>query len=101
MRISHLYLRNRRENLAANERLNHASNLADAVDVSRVYAALAALHRRARRNDLASALEARRLELWRHWDARLPHNNFVRRQLNAANGPSVRFEALKFRSRVR
>jgi hypothetical protein len=62
------------------------SSLADAVDVSRLYAALAVLHRRVRRNDLASALEARRLELWRRWDARLPQNSFVRRQLDAANG---------------
>jgi tRNA A-37 threonylcarbamoyl transferase component Bud32/tetratricopeptide (TPR) repeat protein len=62
------------------------TSLADAVDVSRLYEALAALHRRARRNDRASALEARRLELWRRWDSRLPQNSFVRRQLDAANG---------------
>jgi tetratricopeptide (TPR) repeat protein len=61
-----------------------ATSLLDAVDVSRVYAALAVLHRRAHQTGLASTLEARRLELWRQWDARLPHNNFVRRQLDAA-----------------
>jgi hypothetical protein len=33
-------------------------------------------------------LEARRLELWRHWDAKRPNNNFVRRQLEAANRPA-------------
>src|SRR5262249_35081446 len=63
------------------------TNLADAVDVSRVYAALAVLHRQARQTRDASDLEARRLGLWRRWDARLPHNDFVRHQLNAANGP--------------
>lgn len=63
------------------------TSLAGAVDLSRVYAALAGLYRRTGRNDLASALEARRLELWRGWDARLPDSNFVRRQLNAASGP--------------
>jgi serine/threonine protein kinase len=60
-------------------------SLEDAVNVSRVNDALASLHRRASHTDLASALEARRLELWRCWDAKLPHNSFVRRQLNAAN----------------
>jgi tetratricopeptide (TPR) repeat protein len=64
------------------------STLADAVDVSRLYSALAALHRRAGEASPASALEARRLQLWRGWDTRLPRNNFVRRQLNEANGPS-------------
>jgi serine/threonine protein kinase len=71
--------------LAWQPKLN--TDLEDAVDVSRVYAALAALHRRAGQTGLASALEARRLELWRRWDARVPNNSFVRRQLNAANGP--------------
>jgi tetratricopeptide (TPR) repeat protein len=61
------------------------SSLADAVEVSRVYAALAALHRRAGQTEPESALEARRLELWQHWDAKLPNNSFVRRQLDAAN----------------
>ena len=60
------------------------TNLADAVELSRVYAEFAALQRRAHRADLASALESRRLELWQHWDARLPHNDFIRRQLEAA-----------------
>jgi hypothetical protein len=29
-------------------------------------------------------MDARRLQLWRHWDARLPHNGFIDRQLQAA-----------------
>ena len=63
------------------------TSLTDAVHLSRVYKSLAALQRRARQTGSASALEARRLELWRGWDSRLPQNSFVRRQLNAAKGP--------------
>jgi tetratricopeptide (TPR) repeat protein len=55
--------------------------LTDAVHLSRIYAAKAMLHRRAGQADLASALEARRNELWRHWDRQLPNNPFVLRQL--------------------
>jgi hypothetical protein len=58
-----------------------------AVDLTRVYVAFARLYRGARRIDLASALDARRLELWRQWQVRLPHSSFVRQQLNAANEP--------------
>jgi tetratricopeptide (TPR) repeat protein len=61
--------------------------LADALRMSRLYAALAALHRRVHQTDLASALETQRLDLWRHWDERLPHNSFIRHQLDTANGP--------------
>jgi tRNA A-37 threonylcarbamoyl transferase component Bud32/tetratricopeptide (TPR) repeat protein len=60
------------------------TSLADAVDVSRVYAALAVLRRRAQQTGLESAPELRRLELWQHWDHRLPNNAFVRRQLELA-----------------
>jgi hypothetical protein len=60
--------------------------LADAVDASRLYAALEALYDRTGQRDLRSAFEARRLTLWRHWDSRLPNNNFVRRQLKLASG---------------
>jgi serine/threonine protein kinase len=58
-------------------------NLTDALRLSRIYMAMAALHRRARQDDLASALEMRRLELWRKWNQKLPQNAFVRRQLEA------------------
>jgi tetratricopeptide (TPR) repeat protein len=62
-------------------------NLADAVDVSRLYTRLEALCRRARESEQAAALRERRWQLWLHWDVKLPHNAFVRRQLNTANGP--------------
>jgi len=57
--------------------------LQDAVHLSRIYAAKAVLHRRAGQDELASALEAHRLELWRHWERELPKNSFVLRQLAA------------------
>ena len=67
-------------------RLKPDSVLADALGLSRVYTAMARLERRAGRADLASALESRRLDLWRNWKARLPNNHFVCRQLRAAGG---------------
>ena len=60
------------------------TSLTDAIQLSRVYAAMGELNRRIGREESASALEARRLELWRRWDARLSNNAFVHRQLDAA-----------------
>jgi tetratricopeptide (TPR) repeat protein len=57
--------------------------LADAFHLSNIYAATAVLHRRTGQADLASALEARRLELWRLWERKLPNNPFVLRQIAA------------------
>lgn len=65
-------------------RPNPEGVLQDAVQLSRIYAAKAAAHRRAGQVDLASALESRRLELWNHWARRLPGNPFVLRQLAAS-----------------
>jgi len=63
------------------------TNLADAADLSRLYTSLAPLQRRAGKTDLASALDARRLQLWEYWDRKLLNNPFVRRQLTAARTP--------------
>jgi tRNA A-37 threonylcarbamoyl transferase component Bud32/tetratricopeptide (TPR) repeat protein len=60
--------------------------LVDAVEMSRVYAALAEFHHKAGQGELESGFVARRIALWRHWDTQLPHNSFVRRQLSAAGG---------------
>jgi hypothetical protein len=60
------------------------TSLEDAVELSNIYRQTAALYRRGHRPGPASALDARRLELWRHWDAKLPHHAFVRRELEAA-----------------
>jgi site-specific recombinase XerC len=62
-------------------------NLEDALDVSHVYATLASLLQRAHQSELASAVAAQRLQLWRNWNAQLPQNSFVGRQLNSAIGP--------------
>ena len=60
------------------------NDLRDAPKLSRIYTALALLYRRT--GDAASArvLTARRVELWRSWQQKLPQNPFVRRQLEAA-----------------
>ena len=60
--------------------------LADAIRLGHVYAAMARLERRSARFGLASALDSSREEIWRRWDAKLPNNGFVRRQLTAATG---------------
>jgi hypothetical protein len=39
------------------------------------------LYRRNHEPDRAQAISALRLELWRNWDRRLPHNRFILRQL--------------------
>ena len=59
------------------------TSLHDALDLSQIWTSMAVLDRRTGHTDHASALEARRLELWRHWDQRLPNNPFVLRQLAA------------------
>ncbi len=58
------------------------TRLTDAVQLSNLYAAAAGVYRRAGRDDLVSALESRRLDLWRSWDRKLPQNPFVLRQLD-------------------
>ena len=57
------------------------TSLEDADQFSRLCAAIAALHRRAGQVAAASALETRRLDLWRHWERKLPNNAFVLRQI--------------------
>ena len=61
------------------------ASLTDAVQESRVFSALGALYPQVRQTDSKSAIESRRLELWRYWDSHLPGNSFVYRQLEAAN----------------
>jgi tetratricopeptide (TPR) repeat protein/tRNA A-37 threonylcarbamoyl transferase component Bud32 len=57
--------------------------LADAIDLSRISASLAALNRRVGLNERASSLEAWQLNLWLHWEAKLPQSSLVHRQLTA------------------
>jgi tetratricopeptide (TPR) repeat protein len=63
------------------------TSLHDALDLSQIWRSMAALRRRTGRKDLASSLEARRLDLWRRWDQRLPNNPFVLRQIAATQIP--------------
>jgi hypothetical protein len=66
---------------------NPENRLRDAVDLSHIWGSMAVLGRRTGRADFASALGAQRLDLWRHWDRKLPNNAFVLRQLAAAALP--------------
>jgi tetratricopeptide (TPR) repeat protein len=61
------------------------SKLPEAARLTRLYQSAANLNRKIGRNEVAAGLETRSLDLWRHWDARLPNNSFVRRQLNSIN----------------
>jgi predicted Ser/Thr protein kinase/tetratricopeptide (TPR) repeat protein len=58
--------------------LRHANGLA------RLYCDLGKLYARADRVTEAKALYARELDLWQYWDAKLPNNPFIGRQLSAA-----------------
>jgi len=62
------------------------TDLTDATAISRVYDALASLHRRAGEVELATGYDTRKQELWRHWDTTLPNNLYVRRKLYGTNG---------------
>jgi hypothetical protein len=63
------------------------ASLEEALELSNIYRQAAALYRRGQRPALASGLDARRSELWRHWDTKLPHNAFVRRELETSALP--------------
>ena len=60
-------------------------NLTDAARWSRLYGALASLHRRAGHPEQASVFETLGRRLWELWNEKLPGNPFVTRQLAAAD----------------
>ena len=62
------------------------NDLRRAVKLSRIYEALAALHRRNHQAEKAEAVTALRRNLWRQWERKLSHNPYVRRQLQSAGG---------------
>ena len=70
-----------RERLVANG-VPPDSTLMTSLAFSQLYEAIAALHRRQGRADLASAQDDDRLALWRGWDRKLPNNRFVAGQLS-------------------
>jgi tetratricopeptide (TPR) repeat protein len=57
------------------------NDLRDANRLALLEQALADLYRRTHDAARADALDAKRLDLWRHWDRKLPNNPFVLRQL--------------------
>jgi tetratricopeptide (TPR) repeat protein/predicted Ser/Thr protein kinase len=57
------------------------NDLLNAAQLSGLDATLAGLLRRAGRSEEAAVLDQNRLELWRHWDRKLPNNPFVQRQI--------------------
>jgi tetratricopeptide (TPR) repeat protein len=57
------------------------NDLGQATMVSRAYESLETLDRQIGRSGQAAELEARRLDLWRRWDRKLPNNTFVQRHL--------------------
>ncbi len=60
------------------------TNLSNAVDMSRLYAGLAAIQSSAGLKDAASETKAKRLRMWEQWNTKLPNNTFIQRQLAAA-----------------
>jgi tetratricopeptide (TPR) repeat protein len=61
------------------------TSLEEAVDLTNIYTGAARLLRRTGKTDSAAELQKRLMELWQHWDSKLPNNTFVRRQLEAAH----------------
>jgi len=61
-----------------------ANDLRNATGISRIYEALASLHLQNGKPAESQAMSARRVELWRQWDRKLPQNPYVQRQLASA-----------------
>jgi tetratricopeptide (TPR) repeat protein len=61
------------------------NDLRHAIKFSRIYGALAELHRRNGRRNESEAFRTLRLDLWRQWERKLPGNGAIRRQLEAAS----------------
>jgi serine/threonine protein kinase len=63
------------------------TDLRDVPRISSLYESLSRLYRRTGNINKANDMESLRLDLWRHWDTKLPNNVFVRRELEAARLP--------------
>ena len=57
------------------------NDLEDAYHLSSHYAALGAILGRAGLAAEAASFDARRLQLWQHWNQKLPNNQFVLRRI--------------------
>ena len=64
------------------------SNLSQAVALSRIYTALARVHRRGGEWDRAMQVDRMHAELWERWYRMLPNNAFVRGRLESAGSHS-------------
>jgi serine/threonine protein kinase len=58
-------------------------DLRNAPKLSLLYERMARAYRRTGATAKANTMQARRLDLWSRWDKKLPHNTFIRRQLEA------------------
>ncbi|HUK23817.1 MAG TPA: serine/threonine-protein kinase [Terriglobales bacterium] len=63
------------------------ADLSDAAKLSQLYGTIVLLYRQTGQATEARELQARRLDLWQHWNRKLPHNLFVQRELAAASLP--------------
>jgi tetratricopeptide (TPR) repeat protein len=63
------------------------TDLRNTPTVSDLYAAMARVYRQSGAVSKAETMEARRLQLWQHWDSQLPNNAYVRGQIEAAQHP--------------
>jgi hypothetical protein len=61
------------------------SSLIQAVRLSTIYRAMAAIERRAGLAGDAAAIEKRDRDLWQSWQSKLPGDAFVRRRLTAGS----------------
>jgi serine/threonine protein kinase len=57
------------------------NDLRDADRLGGLYRRIAAVDRQTGDAAEADGMEARRLDLWRHWDSKLPHNAFIERRM--------------------
>src|SRR5262245_30215231 len=57
------------------------------IDSAIDHSGAAKLNRQAGQLDVASDLDARRVEIWQIWKVKLPNNDFVRRQMEDVNLP--------------
>jgi hypothetical protein len=63
-------------------------DLRNASKLSLLYEKVAGVYRRTGATAKATAMEARRLDLWQRWDKKLPLNTFIRRELDATSPES-------------
>jgi hypothetical protein len=61
------------------------NDLRDAPKLSRLYHQLSVLDARTGATAQAKDMQAHQIELWRHWEQKLPQNAFIRHQVEVAS----------------